>query len=58
MKILLIAGHGDGDSGAIGCGFKEADLTREMVKLIKPYLSKYATVEIADTAKNWYRYIC
>lgn len=58
MKILLIAGHGDGDCGAVGNGCKEADLTREMVKLIKPKLSKYATVDIADTSKNWYQYIC
>lgn len=58
MKILLIAGHGDGDCGAVGCGFKEADLTREMVKLIKNALSNYiVTVDIADTSKNWYRYI-
>ena len=58
MKILLIAGHGDGDCGAVGCGYKEAELTREMVKLIKPYLDKYAEVTIADTKKNWYKYIC
>lgn len=54
MKILLIAGHGNGDCGAVGCGYKEADLTREMVKLIKPKLSNYATVEIADTSVNWF----
>ena len=58
MKILLIAGHGDGDCGAIGCGYQEADLTREMVKLIKPKLEVYASVTIADTKKNWYQYIC
>lgn len=34
MKILLISGHGAGDCGAIGNGYKEADLTRELVKLI------------------------
>lgn len=54
MKILLIAGHGAGDSGAVGCGYKEADLTREMAKLIKPRLEKYATVAIADTSVNWF----
>lgn len=54
MNILLIAGHGAGDCGATGCGYKEADLTREMVKLVKPKLEKYATVVIADTSVNWF----
>lgn len=54
MKILLIAGHGAGDSGAIGCGYKEADLTREVVTLVKSKLSSYATVEIADMSVNWF----
>lgn len=53
MKILLIAGHGQGDPGAMGNGYKEADLTREVVKLLKPQLDKYADVTIADTSKNW-----
>lgn len=54
MKILLIAGHGNGDVGAVGNGYKEADLTREVVKLLKATLSKYATVDIADTSVNWF----
>ena len=54
MKILLIAGHGNGDVGAVGNGYKESDLTREVVNLLKPTLSKYATVDIADTSVNWY----
>lgn len=54
MKILLIAGHGNGDVGAVGNGYKEADLTREVVKLLKPALSKYAKTDIADTSENWY----
>ena len=53
-KILLIAGHGEGDPGATGNGYKEAELTREFVSLLKPELEKYATVDIADTSKNWY----
>ena len=57
MKILLIAGHGNGDSGAVGNGYKEADLTREMVGLVKPLFDGYANVTIADTSKNWYQYI-
>lgn len=57
MNILLIAGHGAGDPGAIGNGYKEADLTREVVSLVKSRLAKYASVDIADTAKNWYNHI-
>ena len=57
MKILLIAGHGNGDCGAKGSGFYEADLTREVARLIKAKLSGYAEVEIADTSKNWYEHL-
>ena len=40
FKLLVMAGHGrnvDGswDPGAVGCGYQEADLTRELTKLIK-----------------------
>lgn len=58
MKILLIAGHGDGDSGAVGNGYKEADLTREVATLLKAELGGYADVDIADMTKNWYQYVC
>lgn len=58
IKILFIAGHGDGDCGAVGCEYKEADLTREMVNLVKPYLDGYAEVDIASPKKNWYEHIC
>lgn len=58
MNILLIAGHGNGDSGAVGNGFKECDLTREVVKLLKESLSKYhVKVDIADTNINWHQHI-
>ena len=57
MKILLIAGHGDGDSGACANGYKEADLTREVVALIHEKLSSYADVDVADTKKNWHKHI-
>ncbi len=57
MRILLIAGHGDRDPGAVGNGYKEADLTREAVKLLKSQLDAYADVTIADTTRNWYKYI-
>lgn len=57
MKIMLIAGHGGGDSGAVGLGYREADLTREVVRLVKPVLSEYAEVTVADTARDWFTYL-
>ena len=57
MKILLIAGHGQGDSGATGNGFKEADLTREAVTNINKYLENYADVEIFDLKKDMFQYL-
>lgn len=41
MKILLIAGHGDGDPGAEAFWRKECDLTREVVQLIHDELKPY-----------------
>lgn len=53
MKILLIAGHGAGDSGAVGNGYKEADLTRELVSLIEKELSEYrVSIDVYDTSRN------
>lgn len=52
MKILLIAGHGSGDSGALGNDYRECDLTRELVNLIAPKLKSYATVEVYDQKRN------
>lgn len=57
MNILLIAGHGNGDPGAGGNGFWEADLTREVVKLLQPKLAKICNCDIADTSKNWFEYL-
>lgn len=57
MKILLIAGHGQGDPGAVANGYKEADLTREVVKLLKPQLDNYADVTAAETSRNLYAII-
>lgn len=55
MKILLIAGHGQGDPGAVGNGFHEADKTRELLALVEPLLKQYADVEVYDTSKNCYK---
>ena len=57
MNILLISGHGDGDCGACGNGYKETDLTRELVNTLSPILRKYANVDVFDTSKNMYKYL-
>lgn len=41
MKILIISGHGAGDSGACGCGYKEADLTRKAASILEGKLDAY-----------------
>lgn len=55
MRLLLIAGHGNGDPGAIGNGYREADLTREVVRRLKPLLP--CSVNIADTSRNWFEWL-
>ena len=55
MRILLIAGHGAGDCGAIGNGYRESDLTRELVKMIGSLLNPYASVTIYDTNRNAFK---
>lgn len=55
MRLLLIAGHGNGDPGAIGNGYREADLTREVVRRLKPLIP--CTVDIADTSQNWFEWL-
>ena len=41
MKILLISGHGAGDSGAVGCGHKESDLTRTATSILAGKFAAY-----------------
>ena len=57
MNILLIAGHGAGDPGAIGNGYKEADLVRELLSKIKSILDPFSNVTVFDTTKNMYRHL-
>ena len=46
MKILLISGHGAGDSGAIGCGHKESELTRTATSILA---GKFAAYDVSVT---------
>lgn len=52
MKILLISGHGDGDSGAVSGTYTEEMLNIEFASLIKKHLDKYAYVTLYDTTRN------
>ncbi|MFA9375742.1 MAG: N-acetylmuramoyl-L-alanine amidase [Lachnotalea sp.] len=54
MNILLISGHGAGDSGAVSKFGTEATLTIEMVNMIKEKLNKYATVSLYPIDRNAY----
>lgn len=53
MKILLIAGHGDGDPGAIGNNYKESDLTRDFITGLAKLLKM--DFEIYPFTKNCYK---
>lgn len=56
LKILLVAGHGAGDSGSINKKYhvNEAELVREQVRAVKSRLESYkdVSVTIADMTKN------
>lgn len=54
MKILLISGHGAGDSGAVSKFGREADETIYMVQEIKKTLCKYAQVDLYPVERNAY----
>lgn len=55
MKILIISGHGAGDSGACGCGYKEADLTRKAASILEGKLDAYdCKVVRYPSARNAY----
>ena len=59
MRMLLMAGHGDGDSGAIGCGYKEAEVAREIVGMLSERLQLATDIEVDvfDTNKNPYKHL-
>ncbi|MDO4475815.1 MAG: N-acetylmuramoyl-L-alanine amidase [Lachnospiraceae bacterium] len=45
-KILVIAGHGQGDAGAVSGSYQEQALTREFAKLIVAELKKIDGIEV------------
>ena len=50
--LFLIAGHGAGDSGAVGYGFSEAERVRALTGRIAAYGGSNVTV--GDMSRNWY----
>lgn len=52
-KLYLIAGHGAGDCGACGFGYKESERVRALVSKIKELGGD--NVVVLDTNINWYR---
>lgn len=52
VKLYLIPGHGQGDSGAVGGGYTEADLVRRLATRIKELGG--GEVETSDFALNCY----
>ena len=50
--LFLIAGHGAGDSGAVGYGYTEAERVRALARRIVAYGG--SNVTLGDTSRNWY----
>ena len=54
MKLLLIAGHGAGDPGAVGNGYQEATETRKVVAALAQALDGCCDVATYPTDRNAY----
>lgn len=55
LKVLLIAGHGAGDPGAVSGSWKEADETRAIVSNLDTQLAGICNVDIYPTERNAYK---
>lgn len=51
-NLFVIAGHGNGDSGAVGGGYTEAERVRALASRLKALGGNYVTV--GDTSRDWY----
>ncbi len=52
-KLFIIAGHGNGDSGAVGGGYQEQERVRALASAIKA--AGGSDVLVGDTTKNYYK---
>lgn len=58
FKAMIIAGHGAGDSGASGNGYREADLTRELAQLVKKTADKAGiSCDLAPMERNHFAFL-
>ena len=53
-KLLIIAGHGEGDPGACSIWGQEADYTRELATMVKKSIGNKMSVTMYDQKKNCY----
>lgn len=53
-KLLIIAGHGEGDPGACSIWGQEADYTRELATMVKKSIGSKMSVTMYDQKKNCY----
>ena len=56
-RFLLIAGHGQGDPGAVTEYHQESVMTRELVSALSDLLKPYADVDVFDINKNMYKFL-
>ena len=52
-KLFIIAGHGSGDSGAVGNGYTEAERVRALASRIA--VLGGSNVTVGDMSRNWYK---
>lgn len=52
-KLFIITGHGDGDCGAVGHGFQEAERVRTLAKRVKYFGGDNVT--LCDMDRNYYK---
>lgn len=52
MKVVLTAGHGNGDPGAVGFGFTEADLMTELRDMVAQQLQAIGVTVVMDGGKR------
>ena len=59
FNLLVIAGHGQGDSGAVGNGYKESELNRDLANLVTSLGNtvKGLKVTLFDPSINMYKYL-
>ncbi len=59
MRILLIPGHGAGDSGAVSFGYKEAELVRKLAPKVQSALAENYECEcdVFDMEMSMYHYL-